>query len=313
MTAARVLVTFGSKRGGTAEIAAVIANALRARGLRVDCVRASAVGDVAGYDAVVVGGALYARRWVSEARRFVVRNASQLRMRPVWMFSSGPLDDSAKLAAPVPRVAVLMAHVGARGHATFGGRLASDATGFIASAMAKTRAGDWRSWEEVTSWADEIAQAIAISRPAAQPPPWRPARGLLAALCLATAITAIAGGGMLVASPDGALLHMQSSVLAHTPFSTFLVPGLVLLALVGMTNAIAGLLVLRDTPRANLAAFGAGAALLGWIVTEVLMLRTVHVLQLVYLVDAVIIMSEAMQRRATERMAAALRVARTWP
>jgi menaquinone-dependent protoporphyrinogen oxidase len=91
----RVLVTFGSKRGGTAEIATAIADTLRAQGLTVDCVRAAGVRDIARYDAFVVGGALYAARWIREARRFVNRNAATLRARPVWMFSSGPLDDSA--------------------------------------------------------------------------------------------------------------------------------------------------------------------------------------------------------------------------
>lgn len=35
----RVLVTFGSMRGGTAEIAASIADTLRAQGLQVDVIR----------------------------------------------------------------------------------------------------------------------------------------------------------------------------------------------------------------------------------------------------------------------------------
>jgi menaquinone-dependent protoporphyrinogen oxidase len=52
----------------------------------------------------------------------------------------------AMLGGPVRGVAALMAHLGAEGHATFGGRLAADATGFPAAAMAKTHAGDWRSW-----------------------------------------------------------------------------------------------------------------------------------------------------------------------
>jgi len=108
----RVLVTFGSKRGGTAEIATAVADSLRSQGLTVDCRRAAEVRDVAGYDAFVIGGALYAARSVREARRFVVRNAAALRARPVWMFSSGPLDDSASRQPlrPVRGVAALMAH-----------------------------------------------------------------------------------------------------------------------------------------------------------------------------------------------------------
>ncbi len=311
---ARVLVTFGSRRGGTAEIAASIADTLRAQGLQVDCLRASAVRDVARYDAFVVGGALYAYRWIREARRFVMRHASALRARPVWMFSSGPLDDSAarRELPPVPMVAALMARVGARGHATFGGRLAADATGFPAAAMAKTHAGDWRGWDQIIAWAREIGQALAATPRPEPVPVSRPPRGQLAMLCLVTGITAIAGGMLLVARPDGALVRIPTSALAHSPFSSFLVPGLLLLA-VGISNAAAGLLVLRDALRANESAFAAGAMLLGWIVTEMVMLRTIHVPQIVYCAAAVILMNEAVRRRARDRADVARRLAPASP
>jgi menaquinone-dependent protoporphyrinogen oxidase len=311
----RVLVAFGSKRGGTAEIARAIADTLRAQGLAVDCMRAAEVRDVASYDAFVVGGALYAARWIREARRFVARNAAALRARPVWMFSSGPLDDSAnqRVIGPVRGAAALMAHVGAKGHATFGGRLAADATGFPAAAMAKTHAGDWRSWDQIHDWARDIAQTLAtLPQPAPVPSP-RPARVLLATACLATGITAIAGGLALVVDPDGALVHMPTSALSHSPFSTFLVPGLLLLLVVGVGNAIAGWLVARDRFHANPWAFAGGAALLGWVVTESVMLRSINVLQLVYLGIAVVILSEALRRRADERIDAASHIVHTWP
>ena len=169
----RVLIAFGSKRGGTAEIARAIAEALRDRGFEVDCVRAAEVRDVSRYDAVLVGGALYMYRRVREARRFVRRHADGLRTRPTWMFSSGPLDASAGAAElpPVRGVAAMMALVNARGHATFGGRLTPDAKGFPAAAMAKTQAGDWRDWDRIRAWAHATADAIeAAPRPAAAPP-----------------------------------------------------------------------------------------------------------------------------------------------
>jgi len=311
----RVLVAFGSKRGGTAEIATAVADTLRSQGLAVDCMRAAEVRDVASYDAFVVGGALYAARWIREARRFVLRNAAALRAHPVWMFSSGPLDDSANRQAvrPVRGVAALMAHVGARGHAAFGGRLAPSATGFPAAAMAKTHAGDWRSWDKITDWAREIAHMLATLPRLAAPPPPRPARGLLATICLVTGITAIAGGIALVASPDGALIDVPTSRLSHSPFSTFLVPGLLLLLVVGGSNAIAGWLVIRDRLSANAWAFAGGVALLGWIVTEMVLLRTINVLQLMYFGTSVVTMTEAIRRRLDERIDAASRVVQTWP
>jgi menaquinone-dependent protoporphyrinogen oxidase len=155
----KVLVTFGSKRGGTEGLAEMLAGALRDHGLDVDVVPAGAVRGLDGYGAVVVGGALYAMRWSSEARRFVRRNAAALRQLPVWFFSSGPLDDSAatKEIPPVSSLAPLIESVGGRGHVTFGGRLAPDAKGFVAGKMAKQHAGDWRDEAQVRSWAESIA------------------------------------------------------------------------------------------------------------------------------------------------------------
>jgi menaquinone-dependent protoporphyrinogen oxidase len=164
----RVLVTYGSKMGGTAGIAEVIGDELRHQGLDVEVLPAHVVRTGERYDGYVVGGALYASRWHREARRFVRRHARELRDRPTWLFSSGPLDDSAN-EHDLPPVAVVrrLGHlIGARGHVTFGGRLPADATGFPASAMARDRAGDWRDLERARSWAVGIARAVEGSTPA---------------------------------------------------------------------------------------------------------------------------------------------------
>jgi menaquinone-dependent protoporphyrinogen oxidase len=158
----KVLVAYGSKRQGTAGIADVLAAELRTRGADVDVADARDVADLDGYDAVVVGGALYAGRWHRDARRFVKRCTKQLRARPVFFFSSGPLDDSAEEheIPPTRQVRRLMERVGAREHRTFGGRLAPDAEGFAAKAMAKDHAGDWRDEEAEQQWADHVVDVL---------------------------------------------------------------------------------------------------------------------------------------------------------
>ncbi len=137
----RVLVVYGSKRHGTEGIARVVAETLREAGLATDLMSGADAGDVRDYDAVVVGGALYAGCWHRHARRFVKRQADDLRHRAVWLFSSGPLDGSAV-------------------DGLFGGRLAPEAHGFPASAMAKTHAGDWRDLHQIRNWAQGIAESL---------------------------------------------------------------------------------------------------------------------------------------------------------
>jgi menaquinone-dependent protoporphyrinogen oxidase len=162
----RVLVTYGTKMGGTAGIAEILGDALSDAGFHVDMRPTADVADVGAYDAVVVGGAVYAGRWHRDARRFVKRNTRVLRDRPVWLFSSGPLDGSASYEEilPVEQVRQLLERVGAAGHATFGGRLRRDAKGFPASAMAKTHAGDWRDPVHIRAWAAKLALELRLDR-----------------------------------------------------------------------------------------------------------------------------------------------------
>jgi menaquinone-dependent protoporphyrinogen oxidase len=280
-----VLVTYGSKRGGTAEIATAISVELRGMGYDVSCQPAAEVHSLAAFDAVIIGGALYMRIWHRDARRFVRRHAGALRDKAVWMFSSGPLDDSAKRPIePVPQVKSLIELVHARTHITFGGRLAANATGFIASRMAKTNAGDWRDWERIESWAQEIGRELTTipSHTVFIAPP-RESRWPLVALCWIVAITAIAGGLAFVARPDGTLLRAPLELLEHTPFSSFLVPGLLLLLIVGGSSAVAGVLEARRHRLAGVVAFGAGISLLVWTAAEMILLRTANWLQFGYL------------------------------
>ena len=157
-----ILVAYGSKRGGTQGLAEMVAQGLREEGFTVDVVPAANVQRPDAYEGVIVGGALYAYRWHRAARRLVRRHAGALRQRPVYFFSSGPLDETAgqRDIPPVKGVQKLMARVGARGHATFGGRLSRDAKGFPASAMAKENSGDWRDARHVQTWVHDIVPFI---------------------------------------------------------------------------------------------------------------------------------------------------------
>jgi menaquinone-dependent protoporphyrinogen oxidase len=158
----RVLLVFGWKRGGTAGLADMIGNALSDAGCEVVECPANGVPDFDGIDAVVVAGALYANSWHRNARRFVRRHTVALRELPVWMVSSGPLDDSAE-REDIPattQVAKLANRIGARGHVTFGGCLSPDARGFPASALAETHAGDWRDDTHVRRWAESLVAAL---------------------------------------------------------------------------------------------------------------------------------------------------------
>ena len=158
----RVLVAYASKMGSTAEIAERIAATLQAAGLEATAVPARDVTDVTAYDAVILGSALYAAHWQRDANRFVTRHGAALKDRPVWLFSSGPLDR--RLAAadlPIaPQAAEVTALLEPRGHRTFGGRLDPDVPGVDPQILATHPVGDFRDWTVIGDWAASIAAEL---------------------------------------------------------------------------------------------------------------------------------------------------------
>ncbi|TDO58793.1 menaquinone-dependent protoporphyrinogen oxidase [Kribbella sp. VKM Ac-2571] len=180
----KILVAYASKMGATAGIAAAIGDELRAHGHSVDVVEVASVKDVAPYDAVVLGSALYIRRWRRDAVRFLRHNVEALRQRQVWLFHSGPVGpDKDEDQAMPPAVSHLAHEIGATAAVTFAGRLEpATAKGFLARRLAAGNlAGDARDWDKIRRWSADISAAIEATqrstwhRTSAEHAPRRPA------------------------------------------------------------------------------------------------------------------------------------------
>jgi menaquinone-dependent protoporphyrinogen oxidase len=161
---ARVLVAFASKHGSTVEIAAAIARELQRAGLDVDCRSAQDVRSLDGYDAVVLGSAVYMKRWLGDARHLFRRHRRELAARPFWIFSSGPFGAKPDPAwSEPPRIVKEAERIGVRDHVVFGGRLPLEPSGFIEKAMVRDtppEVADLRDWDEIRHWASGIASAL---------------------------------------------------------------------------------------------------------------------------------------------------------
>ncbi len=162
----KVLVAYASKRGSTAEIAAAVAEELRGAGLDVDCVDSGEVKDLGGYDAVVLGSAVYTKRWRGDARHLLKRHRHKLEGLPFWVFSSGPVGDPANdnpdWAEP-PRTIAKVEELGGRGHVVFGGSVPDEPHGLAERAMVKNippQFRDRRDWDEIRAWARGIAAEL---------------------------------------------------------------------------------------------------------------------------------------------------------
>jgi menaquinone-dependent protoporphyrinogen oxidase len=166
-----VLVAYATKMGATAGIAEAVGAELERDGHQVDVREVGKVGSIEQYDVVVLGSALYMRRWRPEAVRFLRKHSDELRERQVWLFHSGPVGADHEQPQKMPANVERLAHrIGATAAMTFGGRLEpATAKGFLAQRMARSDlAGDSRDWETIRAWAADINAAIHATEAA----PW---------------------------------------------------------------------------------------------------------------------------------------------
>lgn len=159
----RILLAVASRHHGTWEIGEVVADVLRARGHEVEQRVPEDVGTVAGYDAVLLGSAVYSAHWLPAARELARRCAGELATRPVWLFSSGLATQPANAANSPLEIRALRERLGARGHRSFRGRLDRAVLSFAERAVVaggRAREGDHRDMAAVAAWATEVADAL---------------------------------------------------------------------------------------------------------------------------------------------------------
>lgn len=163
-----ILLTAASKEGATTEIAQAIADVLSERGLDAVVTEPDRVDDVHGYDAFVIGSAVYAGHWLQPATQLVDRIGVTLAGRPVWLFSSGPVGDPSRklvqtMGADPVDLPSLRARTNAREHRIFAGKLIGKKGGFaqrVSLRVFRGFEGDWRDWDEIARWATTIADEL---------------------------------------------------------------------------------------------------------------------------------------------------------
>jgi menaquinone-dependent protoporphyrinogen oxidase len=163
-----IVVAYASKHGATEGIARHIADRLTERG---EPAEARSVSDIDSLDdpkAVVLGSAVYAGSWRKEAIEFVDAHAGELARTPVWLFSSGPLGDQVVDEEEQPRqLEEIRERISPRAHQMFFGALDRSKLSFgermIVKAV-KAPDGDYRNWDDISSWTDGIAVALVGER-----------------------------------------------------------------------------------------------------------------------------------------------------
>jgi menaquinone-dependent protoporphyrinogen oxidase len=164
----RVLITYATKHGATAEIAEKIRLALRDAFVDSEVLPVENVATLTTYRAVVLGSAVYAGQWRKEAINFLEANEETLAQMPFWLFSSGPTGegDPAQLlkgwrvpAAQQP----IVDRIKPRDITVFHGVLDLSKLNFGEKLIIrgiKAPLGDFRDWDSVTTWAAGIAESL---------------------------------------------------------------------------------------------------------------------------------------------------------
>ncbi len=161
----KILIAYASKAGSTAGVAQAIGETLAASGAAIEVLPVKEVQDVQAYRAVVLGRAVKFGQWLPEAVKFVEKNQAVLKQIPtaffaVHLMNMGDDEASRKNRAlylePVhklvtPGKEAFFAGVGDRGKVSF-------IEGIIGR-MVKSPEGDFRDWQAIRAWAQELAHA----------------------------------------------------------------------------------------------------------------------------------------------------------
>jgi len=160
----KILVGYASKYGATDEIAHEIGRVLGELGLEVT-VSQLQDATAGGYDAFVIGSAIYAGQWLKTARRFIQQHHEELAKHRVWLFSSGPVGRPLKPEGDPEGIATLIESISPEEHVVFAGKLQKAQLNLVEKAVVSVFGapdGDFRDWEAVRRWALEIGDALNV-------------------------------------------------------------------------------------------------------------------------------------------------------
>jgi menaquinone-dependent protoporphyrinogen oxidase len=162
-----VLVTYATRYGSTQEVAEAVAATLRERGLEVDIQPMPEVRTLEGYDAVVLGTAIYMFRLHKDARRFLSRHREALTQRPIAMFALGPFHDDQKeweaVRTQLDKELAKFPLLTPVAHQVFGGKFDPAKLRFpwnLVPALKKLPASDIRDWAAIRAWASNLAAKL---------------------------------------------------------------------------------------------------------------------------------------------------------
>ena len=168
----KVLITYATTHGSTKEIAEVITDTIRNRGIEADIQPIRKVKSLESYSLVMLGAPLYMFRWHKDAHRFLKKHQQVIKNGlPVAVFAGGPLEpatDKEWQDVNDQLDKALAKHPWFKPHSVqiVGGKFNPEELRFpynMVPVMRNLEACDLRDWEAIRSWArTQISQTQAI-------------------------------------------------------------------------------------------------------------------------------------------------------
>ncbi|MCL2769782.1 MAG: flavodoxin domain-containing protein [Solirubrobacterales bacterium] len=159
----RVLVTYATRHGSTAEVAEEIANVLRHAQLPAEVRAVDELDTVDPYDAVVFGAPLYMGRLQRAGARFLAEHHDELAQLPLAVFALGPnnTEDSRRGAQrQLDRKLATRPDLHPFAVGLFGGVIDPDKLRFP---FTRLNRGDWRDWDAIRLWARSLVPQLQLA------------------------------------------------------------------------------------------------------------------------------------------------------
>jgi menaquinone-dependent protoporphyrinogen oxidase len=167
----KILVAYATKAGSTAEVADFIGKTLAEKGADVDVKPIKNISDITGYNAIIIGSPARAGKILSDATEFVERNKASLTNIPVAYFVTcttliKDTDDNRKIANEY--LDSISGTISPVGKGLFAGKMDYSKIGFASTLILKyifsTPEGDYRDWDAIKKWADDLFPKLIPSK-----------------------------------------------------------------------------------------------------------------------------------------------------
>jgi menaquinone-dependent protoporphyrinogen oxidase len=159
---ARILVAYASRCGATAEIAQALGRDLQSRGYKPEVLPVAKVSQLRGYQAVLLGSAVRAGNWLSEATDFVRQRQREIQAVPNAFFSVHMMnigDDEKSRNGRLRYLDRVRKIMRPDSEVFFAGRMDMDRLSFGERLICKVMGGsskDLRNWPAIHAWGSKV-------------------------------------------------------------------------------------------------------------------------------------------------------------